>query len=111
VLAGLNERRREIAVLRAVGASARGVFTLLMTEGLFITLLGCAAGVALLLGLTVLAAPLAQSHYGIAVHPRVLSLAELRLLGLVVLVGVAASVVPGYRAYRLSLADGLTPRL
>jgi putative ABC transport system permease protein len=107
----LNERRREIAVLRAVGASARGVFTLLMTEGLFITLLGCAAGVALLLGLTLLAAPLAQSHYGIAVHPRVLSFAELRLLGLVVLVGVAASVVPGYRAYRISLADGLTPRL
>jgi len=111
VLAGLNERRREIAVLRAVGASARGVFALLMTEGLFVTLLGCAAGVVLLLGLTLLVAPLAQSRYGITVQPRLLSLAELRLLGLVVLVGVAASVVPGYRAYRLSLADGLTPRL
>lgn len=111
VLAGLNERRREIAVLRAVGASAGGVFTLLVTEGLFITLLGCVTGVVLLLVLTLLAAPLAQAHYGIAVHPRVLSLAELRLLGLVVLVGIAASLVPGYRAYRLSLADGLTPRL
>jgi putative ABC transport system permease protein len=33
------------------------------------------------------------------------------LLGAVVAVGLLASLVPGYRAYRLSLADGLTPRL
>ena len=111
VLAGLNERRREIAVLRAVGASPRGVFLLLLTEGLFVTVLGCIAGVALLGALTLLAAPIAQSRYGIAVHPRLVSLPELRLLGLVVVTGVAASLIPGYRAYRLSLADGLAPRL
>jgi putative ABC transport system permease protein len=39
------------------------------------------------------------------------SLEELRLLGLVVAVGTLASLLPGYRAYRLSLADGLTPRV
>ncbi len=111
VLAGLNERRREIAVLRAVGASPRGIFLLLTTEGLLVTALGCVLGILLLLALTVAAAPLAQSRYGVALHPRVISLAELRLLALVISVGVLASLIPGYRAYRLSLADGLAPRL
>ncbi|HZQ72560.1 MAG TPA: ABC transporter permease [Burkholderiales bacterium] len=111
VLAGLNERRREIAVLRAVGASPRGIFLLLTTEGLLVTALGCVLGILLLLALTVAAAPLAQSRYGVALHPRVISLAELRLLALVIAVGVLASLIPGYRAYRLSLADGLAPRL
>jgi putative ABC transport system permease protein len=40
-----------------------------------------------------------------------LALTELELLGWVVAIGTLASLLPGYRAYRLSLADGLTPRV
>jgi putative ABC transport system permease protein len=36
--------------------------------------------------------------------------AQWALLGAVVLAGMLASLVPGWRAYRLSLADGLSPR-
>ena len=111
VLAGLNERRREIAVLRSVGARPGGIFLLLVIEGLFVTALGCLAGIVLLFMLTAIAAPIAQSRYGLVVHPRLISLPELRLLTMVMAVGVIASLIPGYRAYRLSLADGLTPRI
>jgi putative ABC transport system permease protein len=111
ILAGLNERRRELAILRSLGARPADIFFLLSAEGFFVTLLGALCGVALLAALTVAAAPLAQARFGIVLQPRLLSSPEFAWLALVVLVGALASVVPGYRAYRLSLADGLTPRL
>lgn len=60
---------------------------------------------------TTVVAPLAQARYGLIIHARVVSIEELKLLGIVIGVGLLASLLPGYRAYRLSLADGLTPRL
>ena len=111
VLAGLNERRRELAILRSVGARPGDVFVLLTLEGLFITLLGCVFGVTLLALLSAIVGPWVQARYGIEVAQRFVSVEELRLLAAVIAVGLAASLVPGYRAYKLSLADGLTPRL
>jgi putative ABC transport system permease protein len=111
VLASLNERRRELAILRSVGARPREVFLLLTMEAIGITLTGALLGVVLLAVLTSLLAPLAASHYGIVVEPRFIAAGELVLLGAVLSVGVLASLIPGYQAYRLSLADGLTPRI
>lgn len=111
VLASLGERRRELAILRSVGARPLDVFLLLTLEGLFVTVLGCALGVLLLAALSAAVGPLVHARWGIAVVPRLLAGGELELLAAVVSVGVLASLVPGYRAYRLSLADGLTPRL
>ncbi|HMW55919.1 MAG: ABC transporter permease [Candidatus Accumulibacter phosphatis] len=111
VLAGLGERRRELAILRSVGARPSEIFVLLTAEGLFVTVLGALLGAALLALLTALLGPLAQAHYGLAIRARWISSDELALLGAVVAVGLLASLLPGYRAYRISLADGLTPRL
>ena len=111
VLAGLNERRRELAILRSVGARPRDVFVLLMIEAVGITVVGALAGVALLGVLTLALAPFAAARYGLMIEPKFIASGELVLLGAVVAVGVLASLVPGYRAYRLSLADGLTPRI
>ena len=110
ILAGLNERRRELAILRSVGARPRDIFFLLMIEGAGITLLGALLGVALLSATIALAAPYATAHYGLAIAPLALGVAELALLAAVVGVGLLASLIPGYRAYRMLLADGLTPR-
>ncbi|MDP3088368.1 MAG: ABC transporter permease [Methylotenera sp.] len=111
VLAGLNERRRELAILRSVGAKPSDVFTLLTSEGLFVTIAGILLGVALLTVLAISLAPIAQSRYGIALSATAISLDELILLAIVLGVGLLASLVPGYRAYKLSLMDGLTPRI
>lgn len=111
VLAGLNERRRELAILRSVGARPRDIFLLLMMEAVGITLLGALAGIVLLGVLTAALAPLAATHYGLIIELRFVGSGELLLLAAVVAVGVLASLLPGYRAYRLSLADGLTPRI
>jgi putative ABC transport system permease protein len=111
VLAGLNERRREIAILRSVGARPRDIFLLLMMEAVGITVIGALAGVVLLGVLTLALAPFAAARYGLIIEPTFIAGGEGALLAAVVAVGVLASLVPGYRAYRLSLADGLTPRL
>jgi putative ABC transport system permease protein len=111
VLAGLNERRRELAILRSVGAQPTDIFLMLVVEGLGITVIGSLLGVVLLALATAILGPLAEAHYGLSVGFILLAMDEIPLLGTVVIVGLLASLVPGYRAYRLSLADGLTPRL
>ncbi|ARO88110.1 ABC transporter permease [Nitrosospira lacus] len=111
VLAGLGERRRELAILRSVGAGPRVVFLLLAIEGLMVVMAGALLGV---LGLTVLslfAAPVLEAHLGISLAAGMLSAASWQLLLLVMITGFLVSLIPGYRAYRLSLTDGLTPRL
>jgi putative ABC transport system permease protein len=110
LLAGLNERRRELAILRALGASPQAIFLMLTAEGLLVTTLGILAGcVMLAIGIAVLA-PLAQAHFGIQLTLRPPSQYEFILLATILATGLLASLVPGWRAWRLSLADGLTPR-
>ena len=110
VLAGLNERRRELAVLRAVGAGPRHVLALLAIEGAIVTLLGAALGVALTALLIAVAGPWIQSRFGIAMQLSAPTVTQWAWLGSVLLAGLAASMVPALRAYRLSLSDGLSPR-
>ncbi|MET0544466.1 MAG: FtsX-like permease family protein [Variovorax sp.] len=110
VLAGLNERRRELAVLRAVGAGPRHVMALLALEGAIVTLLGVLLGTLMaVLGIALLS-PWLQSQFGLALRLSEPTLAEWVLLAALLVAGWLASLLPGIRAYRLSLADGLSPR-
>jgi putative ABC transport system permease protein len=110
VLAGLGERRRELAILRSVGAGPRVVLILLAIEGAMVVLAGSLLGLSGLFAASFFAAPVLEAHLGISLHAG-LSAETLQLLLLVMATGFLASLIPGYRAYRLSLADGLTPRL
>ena len=110
VLAGLNERRRELAVLRAVGAAPRHVLFVLAAEGGAVTLLGVALGTLATAVSIALAGPWVQMRFGIGLKLSAPTVEQWLLLGAVVLAGFLASLVPGWRAYRLSLADGLSPR-
>jgi putative ABC transport system permease protein len=110
VLAGLNERRRELAVLRAVGAAPRHVLLMLAAEGALVTLTGVVLGVLAVVLAIVSLAPWLQSAYGITLTMSAPGAAQWGLLAAVLAAGFLASLVPGWRAYRLSLADGLSPR-
>ena len=111
VLASLNERRRELAILRSVGAKPRDIFTLLAMEAFAVALIGALLGVVLLGVLTALLAPIVQAHFGLIIQLRVVSMTELTWLSAIIGAALLASLVPGYRAYKASLADGLSPRL
>ena len=110
VLAGLNERRRELAVLRAVGAGPRQVLLLLATEGALVTLAGAVLGALVAAAAVWWAGPWVQQKFGITLAAAAPTAAQWALWAAVVAAGMLASLVPGWRAYRLSLADGLTPR-
>jgi putative ABC transport system permease protein len=111
VLAGLNERRRELAVLRAVGAAPRHVLGLLMLEGVWVTCAGVVLGVLLAHAGMALATPWLQQSLGIRLQLAAPLPTQLALAGAVLLAGLLASLGPAWRAYRLSLADGLSPRV
>jgi len=111
VWAGLNERRRELAILRSVGASPVDVIVLLALEGLLLTALGVTLGYALLTVLSLAAAPWMQARFGVVLPAWPGGRDELALVGMVFAAGLLAALLPALRACRLSLADGLTPRL
>jgi putative ABC transport system permease protein len=111
VMAGLNERRRELAVLRAVGAAPRHVLWLLALEGLFVTAAGLAVGALAAWGAVALAGPWVQATQGITLQLAAPTPTQVLVMAGVLAAGWLASLVPGWRAYRLSLADGLSPRL
>ena len=111
ILASLGERRRELAILRSVGAHPRAIFFLLALEGLGIMLMGVLLGIVLLNLVILLFGSVLASQFGIALHPTLPTVGEWWLLCWMVVAGLVASLLPGLRAYRLSLADGLTPRV
>ncbi|HUL66195.1 MAG TPA: ABC transporter permease [Burkholderiaceae bacterium] len=111
ILTGLNERRRELAILRAVGAGPRQVLVLLAIEGALITACGVLIGALAQIVAIVLLRGWMQAHFGIALQARPPSTNEFLLLAVVLIAGWLASLLPGFRAYRLSISDGLSPRI
>jgi len=111
VLASLNERRRELAILRALGAGPRHVLLLLALEGTLITAVGTALGVAAVVAAIPTLGPLALARYGLALSLSPPTPTQQLLVAAVLVAGWAASLIPAYRAYRYSLIDGLTPRV
>jgi len=110
ILATLNERRREIAILRSVGAGPRTVVGLLVAETSILTLAGVVLGVFSLYGLLIVARPAIDRAYGIYLEIGAPTQRELLALAAIILGGCLAGFVPAWRAYRLSLADGMMVR-
>ena len=111
ILTSLNERRREMAILRSVGARPWHIASLLILEAFALAFAGIVAGVVFLyLGIAIAQGPL-QSQYGLYLAFSAPTLYEWQLLGAVLAAGVLMGAVPAWRAYRQSLADGLNIRL
>jgi len=110
ILTTLNERRREMAILRSVGARPATILGLLTAEAGMLTLAGVVLGTVLLYACLALAQPLVDRAYGLhlAIYPPKAS--ELMTLGAVVIAGMLAGLLPALRAYRMSLADGMMVR-
>ncbi|MDO4903977.1 MAG: ABC transporter permease [Lautropia sp.] len=111
LMASLEQRRRELAILRTIGARPHDLLLLLVLEGLLLTTGGALLGWLLLVIGSAVAAPLLQTHWGIVWPVGGLSGAEARLMALVALVGPSTALLPAWRASRRALATGLTMRI
>ncbi|MGL5948212.1 MAG: ABC transporter permease [Aeromonas sp.] len=110
LLAGLNERRRELAILRSLGASPRHLFWLLAAEAVLLTSVGVVLGLVALYVGQGLATPWLLTHYGMALELRWPSAVEWGRVLWVWLLGAGVGLLPALRAYRFSLSDGLAIR-
>ena len=111
ILTSLNERRREMAILRSVGARPWHIAGLLVVEAFALALAGVLLGLLLLyLGIAG-AQGYVQAHYGLYLPLSAPNGYEWRLLGAILAAALLIGCVPAWRAYRQSLADGLSIRL
>lgn len=111
ILATLEARRREMAVLRAVGARLSHLAGLFVAEAVVLAVIGIALGVVVLTVITAIAKPFVLSEFGIFLPLAWLSARDWMLLGTVLGCALVISLVPAWRAFRLSLSDGLSIRV
>ena len=111
LLTSLTERRREMAVLRAVGAGPGLVFGLLVAEAVMLAAVASVLGVAtvhlgMLAGRSVL-----LDQFGLDLAAGVPGLFDIGVVTAVTLASAVIAILPAWRVYRFSLADGLTMRI
>ena len=111
LLSGLNERRREMAILRSVGAGPGTISFLLIFEATFLSLAGILFGLLLLYITLFVSQPLLEAYFGLFIPINPPSFKDLIILGVIILTGMLMGLIPALRAYRQSLADGMTIRL
>ena len=111
LLANLNQRRRELAILRSVGARPWQLFSLISMESLLTTFLGCLVGCILFYTLMGTTAGYLQSQAGVSINISMLSNYELTLIGVIMAAGFIIGLIPATRAYFYSLSDGMSIKI
>ena len=111
LLSGLNERRREMAILRSVGAGPGTISFLLIFESTVLTVTGIIFGLLFLYIALFVSQPLLEAYLGLFIPVDSISYKDMILLVGIVFAGMLMGVIPAIKAYRQSLADGMTIRL
>ena len=111
VFSSLNERRREMAIWRAMGAPPSIIIGLLMIEAFIISVLSVIVSTILLFLLLYLLQPWIDNTYGILVNIEMLSLGDIFIFILFILAAMIVSLIPAIRAYWFSINDGMTIKI
>jgi putative ABC transport system permease protein len=104
----MSDRKREIAIMRALGASRVTVFSIILGESLLLCLGGGILGLLMGHGLVVVAAPFIESQAGIMVNPWSFDVMELVLFPILIGMATLVGFLPGLTAYRTDVADSLS---
>lgn len=111
LLTGLNERRREMAILRSVGASPAQISFLLVLESATLTLMGVMLGLVFeLLGFFVLRSWIAD-QFGLYLSGEILTSNEVIYLVVTLVLGVLIGFIPALKASQTALKDGLSVKV
>jgi putative ABC transport system permease protein len=107
----LNERRREMAILRAIGASTGKIMALLVFESTVLTLAGLCLGTFVAFVAAAIFTPWLEAEFGFYLEGPALGRMEwIYLLGTLI-GGVFVGLIPAYRAQKMALKDGLSVKL
>ncbi len=103
----MNDRKHDIAIMRALGASRMTVMMVILLESILLSLGGGAVGLLLSHGLVGVLSPLIAEHTGVVVGALQFQAAELVLIpGLIVLASIVGY-LPALAAYRTDVAKSL----
>jgi len=106
----MNDRRRDIAVMRALGARRKTIFAIVVGEAMLISMMGMAMGLGLGHGTVALASPFVEAAApGFSLDAWTFQVFEIFVFAGVLIVGILAGLGPGVLAYRANVARGLTP--
>jgi putative ABC transport system permease protein len=111
MFSSLSERRREMAIWRAMGASPLTIVGLLMLEAIFISLLSIILSLVLLFVSLNVLQPWIDYSYGILVNIEMLSLNDVYVFALFIFASMLISLLPALRAYWFSINDGMTIKI
>ncbi len=111
ILAGLNERRREMSILRSIGAGPAQITALLVFESTFLTFVGVMCGLLLELSAFFILSGWLESQFGFYIVGSAVTSIEVIYLGSILFFGIIIGLIPAYRASRLALKDGLSVRV
>ncbi|MGZ3744953.1 MAG: ABC transporter permease [Pseudobdellovibrionaceae bacterium] len=107
----LNERRREMAILRALGAGTNKILALLVFESTLLTFMGIFCGAMIAVGATALLRPWLETEFGLYLEGSVFGKMEFIYLIATFAGGILIGFIPAYRAQRMALKDGLSVRI
>lgn len=111
IMTSLNERRREMAILRALGASLRNMMGLILAETAVLSLLAISISCVVKVILEMLFGPWLQSRYGLYLQAPVFSFNEVMYMLIMFVSSLLVSLIPAWRAMRSALKDGLSLKL
>ncbi|MFV1463825.1 MULTISPECIES: ABC transporter permease [unclassified Phaeobacter] len=110
IFSSLNERRREMAIFRAMGAGPLTILSLLVLEAMMMATLGATLGLGLVYVGLIISQPLLDSALGLWLPIDAPTLREFWVILSVICAGMVVSLIPAMRAYRMSVADGMMVR-
>lgn len=103
----MSDRKREIAVMRALGASRRSVFSIILAESVLLCVVGGILGILLGHGLVFFAAPIVEARSGLLIEPFAFEPTELILIPALMVLASLVGFIPGMTAYRTDVARAL----
>ena len=107
-IAGLNSRRREMAILRSVGASPGNIVGLLLSESVLISILSCILGYLLMIFIFYFGKTYLENSYGIFLEGYSLKNYDIKIIIAIVITSLLATIIPAIQIYRNTLRDGLS---
>ena len=111
LLATVNERRREMALLRSVGASPIHVAALIVGEALLVALASVVVALCGVFGVEMLGQRALADAFGLQITPTPVAWIDLRWAAAFMVVAVIVALIPAAISYRRSISDGLLVRL
>ncbi len=104
----MGERKGDIAVMRSLGARRSSIFRFILYEAGLITLIGCLIGLAIALLAVSSLSPILADTAGVFISEVGVNTANLITLGLFIIFGVLAGIVPAFKAYKTDVASNLS---